>query len=207
MRLPFSGLLRWIMLLALCIGASGAPLLTRAQTATPGASPEAVEERDFQVVSSSSSTILSPDNGAVLHELFLTELVIDPGGVVPGHFQHFGIMTISVLSGAICYTIEEAPSATMSTFASNSADETSDSMMDCAPPSESCTAICEVSPGAPVLVRAGESITHIIPAEVEEGEPGGVIHSYVNVDAVPARVVVIEYGGPQILRSCHGGCY
>jgi hypothetical protein len=187
---------------------TGAPVLATAQTATPGASPEVVTEYGFQVITSSTTTIEPPVAGAVVLEIFHTELLIDPGGTVPGTFPHYGTVTVSVQSGSICYTVDEAPAATMSFLSTGYfGDDAAPSIIDCGVEREPCASVCAVPRGEPVLLEAGDSITHVIPLNVGPEDPGGLIHSYYNAGDTPAWVVVIEQSPQMFARSCHGGCY
>lgn len=202
MRSPSLRHLDRLVALLMVFMLTGAPMLAAAQSATPDASPEAMTEDGYEVVKSSVTSIMPPADGAVELLIFHTELLIEPGGSVPAEFPHYGTVTTFVQSGSICYTIEDAPAATVSflTIGFLNSDP-APSTIECGGEPEPCESICAVTPGEPVLLQAGDSITHIIPSD-----SGGLTHSYFNPDTVPAWVVDIEISPVMLARSCHGGC-
>jgi hypothetical protein len=199
---PFHRHLRRFLALMMVIILSGAPMLATAQNATPDASPEAVIEPGYQVIKSSVTSIEPPAAGAVELLVFHTELLIEPGGSVPAEVPHYGTVTTFVQSGSICYTLEDAPAATVSFLTIGSLNsEQAPSTIDCGVEHESCEAICGVTSGESILLQAGDSITHIVPSD-----SGGLTHTFFNPDIVPAWVVDIEISPVMFARSCHGGC-
>ncbi len=197
-RVPMYSLCQCVLIAILAMSASmlASPGTGSAQS-TPGESPP-----EPVVVSMGIITIPDPTNSGVNNILYMTQVNLPANTIVSEH-QHVGQSVLTVDEGAICFTLAAKPAGT-DVHANRPPNTTPHP--DCAETPDLITT-CEVLPSGLSTCALEEGATLYVPEGGSVTQSGETLHTYENVDTIPAVIyiagVMPDSGGDV---GCDGSC-